>query len=505
MCLKQLRKNFIVWLLIISVLFVYIEQPVKVYAEPVTLAGAWGGTAIAKEVLAMVIALYGSGVTLSTNESALDLYNELKVSNPNLLSDIISVQPQIWQGAVSEISQDMQGIKSGISNWFSGLFGGTTAGIVTSGETISADIVPNYYSNTFNINTPNLTGVPIDQKITTPLQAVIYRGYLWELNLISWNFTANDTKHEIKLTNVDWNISYTMSVIMVAMGEISTMVASIETTYNNINGKSVVNEGSRTDPIIGSPGMSATIAVDSPLNNPEWTVENDDKFPMPPLWLPNKAGDLPLKQSISAEGIEQTIYDGSIDDYTNDIVNNATWDDVWGYTQGVGSTATLTPTAEGLLVEDVGVGTGAIPYPEVGTTIPTDTLTGLGAITGLLQSIINWIYQLMQSIANLFIISDGYLVDKLGGLRTSLESKFDHTGWLGLLSGLGDISPEGIPDLEYKGSIILDGDIPNSIATNIKAWLRGILWILIVLYNLNQLYKLIRGTDYVWDRGRSGQ
>ena len=130
-------------------------------------------------------------------------------------------------------------------------------------------------------------------------------------------------------------------------------------------------------------------------------------------------------------------------------------------------------------------------------------LEGIGSITGILQSIVNWFHQLIEFLKSLFMIPEGFMVGIMDDLKNDISGKFDNTLWIGHIQSFGTIEAEGIPDLEYKGEIILESDYVNNIAPTVKAWVSGGMIILIALYNLNQVYKLIRGSDYVGDRGRS--
>lgn len=385
-------NRILIMVLICIMLFNFTLSPVA-NAEPITLAAAWGGAVVAKEVLAMVVALAGAGITLATQDDAWNMYQDLKDNNQSLLSQIISVQPAIWTGAYNEVTQDLNNIKDGFVSWLTGLFGSLQAGNINTSTEFTHQM--------------ELNGVTYE--VYTARQFGDNRLLFKRLNSTSTHIAYSEPYgpdnywYNAKLTSLSyldgvWHIGYHVDLReSISSGQyVGTKSGAIQ--YSS---SSLILDGNYSADVPAS--LSATISADAPVLDGDYDAETDRRYLPPPYLGRYPAIEPKIKDIPTATGGTQKVYDGDIDEYIEDITNNATWEDLDQYIKTGANTTTLTPTAEGTL--EVGeVITDGLPYPNVGTDAPTDVLTGLGGITGLLQGLTNWLANIANTIANIFTI-----------------------------------------------------------------------------------------------------
>lgn len=370
---KRINK-YLVMILVCIILLNTIAIPVK--ADPLTLSAIWGGTVIAKQVLALVVALAGAGITIATQEQAYSLYEDLKTNNPTLLQQMISVQPQVWTGAYNELTQDLQDIKTGVVTWLTGLFGSLQIGNNSSQGTI--------YQKYNNI----------------PFRLTAVGGYSAHLYVPK----LDGTEYKFESTS-DGSYKFYEPITVTNIGELSgfiQIVFTYTTQYNTIRTKSMnLYHSSIPDynSNVQTESMSISISADAPALNPEWDSENDRKYPMPPLLLP-KYPDIPIKEVTTPTGGKQLEYQGTIEEYLEDITNDKTWEDLDQYIKGQAPSTTLTPTGTGTLVVG-GTITDGLPYPYPNTDAPTGVLEGIGSLGGLLEGITNWLSELLNAVLSI--------------------------------------------------------------------------------------------------------
>jgi len=385
---KKVNK-ILIMVLVCIMLFNFTVSPV-VNAEPVTLATAWGGTVIAKEVLALVIALAGAGVTLATQDDAWNMYHDLKDNNQSLLNEIISVQPQIWTGYYNEVTQDLNNIKDGITTWLTGIFDELNIGqnIYSDTGMETANFGANKKLVGLGNNYLSYGGYGVNIEVHNDLTLG------WILNVydlygnISYRWVPNPTWEQYWIYVTIYNDKFTIF-------SVNTQPYPQTIIYSK--------QLSNVSEIDNTNSLSATITADAPVLDGDYDAETDRRY-LPPPWLGRYPAIEPkIKDIPTATGGTQKVYDGDIDEYLEDITNNATWSDIDEYIKTGANTTTLTPTAEGTL--EVGeVITDGLPYPNVGTDAPIDVLTGIGGITGLLQGLTNWLANIANTISNIFSI-----------------------------------------------------------------------------------------------------
>lgn len=136
---------------------------------------------------------------------------------------------------------------------------------------------------------------------------------------------------------------------------------------------------------------------------------------------------------------------------------------------------------------------------------------------GFWQTLWDWLKKILEAILNLpakiikllkdlllllFIPSDGFFDGMLESMKMVIDDEFDNDDLLNKLKGLenGDggvfkdivVSLMGVDNL-----VVIDADSVNKVLDNIHSWVRGVVYPFLIFYNINQIYKLIRGTDIV--------
>jgi len=122
--------------------------------------------------------------------------------------------------------------------------------------------------------------------------------------------------------------------------------------------------------------------------------------------------------------------------------------------------------------------------------------TGLNNILSLLNPFSdNFILKLA------FVPSDGFLSSKLDEIKTSLGEKLNYDSYLNLLSAFNGISSAGLTDVEVdimgSHAKIIDFSFLRSALSTIQDWARGFFYIFLIMYNIDSLYYLIRGSHII--------
>lgn len=152
---------------------------------------------------------------------------------------------------------------------------------------------------------------------------------------------------------------------------------------------------------------SAVLTDRNPFEEPEW-------------YQPNILDIVPTTTIIDSQGIKKTIYEGTIDDLVNDIINNITFEDIQNskkrepYTFIQEGTSTVIQTGE----------ESDVPYPSPETGPIDDTAQYQGKVVGLLQSIINWLKHIADIPNKLFEIPDNLDLDFSAFEGADLREKF---------------------------------------------------------------------------------
>lgn len=150
--------------------------------------------------------------------------------------------------------------------------------------------------------------------------------------------------------------------------------------------------------------------------------------------------------------------------------------------------------------------------------IPTAIIEGLG---GFFTNIISYLnpfsenffgYKLISLLGdllkNLFVPSEDYLSNQFYNIKNDLENKLSYTSYIDLLEILEiDESGENISislsdySISTGINVSLNNFIDFSIFDEYKnvyfSWIRGFTFVFLIIYNINQVYKLIRGHSLI--------
>lgn len=118
---------------------------------------------------------------------------------------------------------------------------------------------------------------------------------------------------------------------------------------------------------------------------------------------------------MTPDGKIKNIYDGSIDDFIQDIAENTTLDDFYS-----DSKQKIDIDTEGKIVFDIDT---EVPYPDIQET-PEEVSIGLGKIIALLQRIVNWLSRIFNTMANFFVVPDDLDLDFSSFKGADLREKF---------------------------------------------------------------------------------
>lgn len=251
------------------------------------------------------------------------------------------------------------------------------------------------------------------------------------------------------------------------------------------------------------------IMMDIDLNSPlletdpllEWPTSTSLFLPALPIIDPDNEK---VEFAVLPSGQTQQIYNGSMEEYQEDLLNNITWDQLQGLETNPQTHIQELINANGesyLVLQPV---VGDVPYPDINQDPITDAAQFQGLNIGLLQGMTNWLRMIWESIIsipqwllNLFVLPEGYFQTKLDLMETNLSSRVNNDSVIAFFNNLKNISAKPIPDLEYQGSIILKSDYANNIASTLKSWIRFVMWVYMALFGMNKAYMLIRGGNAI--------
>lgn len=119
------------------------------------------------------------------------------------------------------------------------------------------------------------------------------------------------------------------------------------------------------------------------------------------------------------------------------------------------------------------------------------------AIIAIPGAILGALYKLILFLA---IPSDGFFTNKFNELKMFIEDETQVKDLIDDFKGLGGGSGGSFKDVTVSlmgvgGLEVIDADSINSVLDKIHSWVRGVFFPFLLLYNINQIYKLIRGTS----------
>lgn len=110
----------------------------------------------------------------------------------------------------------------------------------------------------------------------------------------------------------------------------------------------------------------------------------------------------------------------------------------------------------------------------------------------------NTIIGLLSSLLNtLFVPSSTYFSINFNTIKSNLESHLSINSFRSLMESIQNASAGTLPDIKINMNgteyTFLSFSFFTPYLPTIKNWIKGFLGALMVLYNINQIYKLIRG------------
>ena len=120
-----------------------------------------------------------------------------------------------------------------------------------------------------------------------------------------------------------------------------------------------------------------------------------------------------------------------------------------------------------------------------------------------------FVYKLIDLLGNLlkslFVPSDNFFSNNFGNIKEKLQTKLGYQAYIDIFGTLEDIDESGATTIDihnYKVgnlNINMDKFINFSFITKYKdtwyGWVRAFTFVALIAYNINQIYKLIRGTN----------
>lgn len=127
----------------------------------------------------------------------------------------------------------------------------------------------------------------------------------------------------------------------------------------------------------------------------------------------------------------------------------------------------------------------------------------LQSILDLIKTIIDWLTsfwdKLLEFITSLFVPSDSYFVDKVGEFVAKIKNKYPNVD-IGKLEDLA-VGEKKFQDIYANffgmNCLVVRASVVNNIISWARPIIQGLIALFLLLFNYNQLYKLIRGGNLV--------
>ena len=130
-------------------------------------------------------------------------------------------------------------------------------------------------------------------------------------------------------------------------------------------------------------------------------------------------------------------------------------------------------------------------------------------ISNLPSAIINGIVQGFQTVLEgLFVPSDGFFDEQFNAVKYSLEAKLSYESFTDILTNYSYISKGELNNITARIPLInqdvtiVDFGYFQQYKNDIHNWVRGFMYIFLILYNFNFVYKLIRKDTFFTGGGQ---
>lgn len=109
----------------------------------------------------------------------------------------------------------------------------------------------------------------------------------------------------------------------------------------------------------------------------------------------------------------------------------------------------------------------------------------------------NFFTRFTESIKNLFIPQPDYILSKFNNIRLNLAEKYQIMDLTFISDDFNSLSCVPLPNLYFRDYLIVDTSYVNNMAETIREWQSYLWYIILVLFNVNNVHKLIRGVGMV--------
>lgn len=122
-------------------------------------------------------------------------------------------------------------------------------------------------------------------------------------------------------------------------------------------------------------------------------------------------------------------------------------------------------------------------------------------VQGIFENLVNLPSQIIDLLVDalklLFVPSDNYFSSNFDSIKALLESHLSLTSFKSLMEIIQNAKAGTLPDLKIKifgvDYVLFSFKFFDPYIPTIQYWIKGFLGALLVLYNINQVYKLVRG------------
>lgn len=122
-------------------------------------------------------------------------------------------------------------------------------------------------------------------------------------------------------------------------------------------------------------------------------------------------------------------------------------------------------------------------------------------VQGIFENLVDLPSQIVdlfvEALKSLFVPSENYFSDNFDAIKTLLETHLSLTSFKSLMEIIQNAQAGSLPDLKIKifgvDYVLFSFKFFDPYIPTIHYWVKGFLGALLVLYNINQVYKLVRG------------
>lgn len=147
--------------------------------------------------------------------------------------------------------------------------------------------------------------------------------------------------------------------------------------------------------------------------------------------------------------------------------------------------------------------TEVVPVPDPIPTNPYDpTIPVTDPVTEPITDVASdtWIDRLLHKFLNLFILPDSYLTDNFNSIRNEVPMLDFPRQIIDDLDNISKIGPGVLEDIKItywgkESTVVSFAALRDNLPT-FHSWIKAVVFILLLLYNYSQVYKLIRGETY---------